>query len=280
MPNYQGFCGPSNPSQSVQADCERTINFYVERVESPAAPTDAALYPTPGFEPFLSTTAVGARSSIFSMAGRTFVVIGPGLYELFAGGTSTLRGTVAQDNYPATISYNGATGNELFVTSGTNGYTYDLGTNTLTLVLTGEATMGGMINARFLAFNVANGRVRLSDLNDGLTWGATLYFERTLAPDPWQAMLIAPPDIWLIGEQTGEVWTDTGAFPQPFAPRPGAFFNWGTPAPFSAAVAGDSIVWLSKSAAGQGVIVGSRGYAPQPISNYAVDTAIAAYARN
>lgn len=28
MPPYQGFCGPSNPSQSLQADCERLMNWY------------------------------------------------------------------------------------------------------------------------------------------------------------------------------------------------------------------------------------------------------------
>ena len=31
-------------------------------------------------------------------------------------------------------------------------------------------------------------------------------------------MIVAPPEIWLIGEQTGEVWYDSGAYPQPFAP--------------------------------------------------------------
>jgi hypothetical protein len=275
---YAGFCGPSNPSQSVEADCERLINWYVERVESPFAPTGAALYPTPGQQAHFTTPQVGTRA-IWSQAGRAFAVIGSRIYEFFQNQTYIDRGIVAIDQYPATISYNGAAGGQLFITSGGNGYCYALATNVLTQVLTGEATQGGMINARFLAFNVTNGRVRMSNLNDGLTWDPTLFFQRTLAPDPWQTMLIRAPEIWLIGEQTGEVWYDAGVFPVPYQPIPGAFFRYGTEAPFSAAIAGDTVVWLSRSATGGHSIVAARGYTPQPISNYAVETAIAGYQR-
>jgi hypothetical protein len=278
MPLYNGFCGPSNPSQSLQADCERTVNWMIERVESPTAPTGAALYPTPGQQTFLTTTDLEPRA-VWSQGGRAFAVIGTGFYEVFSTGIATSRGTVALDSNPATISYNGTTGGQLFITSGGNGYCYVLATNTLTQVLTGEATMGGMINARFLAFNTINGKVRLSALNDGTTWDPTLFFQRTQAPDPWQMMVINPPEIWLIGEQTGEVWYDSGAFPQPFAPIPGAFFKYGTPAAFSGALVGDYVIWLSRTKDGAGSIVAAKGYTPAPISNYAIETAIGGYAR-
>lgn len=278
MPPYAGFCGPSNPTQSLQADCERTVNFYPERVESQAAPTGAALYPTPGAETFVTTADVEPRALV-NAAGRCFAVMGTGFYEVFEDRTTRKLGSVAQNSYPATISYNGTAGGQLFITSGGNGYTFALATNLLTAVLAGSATMGGMINARFLAFDILTGKVQMSGLNDGLTWDPTLFFRRTLAPDPWQCMLINPPEIWLIGKETGEVWYDTGAFPQPFAPIPGAFFKYGTPAPFSASVAGDYITWLASGRDGAGTIVAARGYTPQAISNFAVETAIAKYAR-
>jgi hypothetical protein len=279
MPPYNGFAGPSNPSQSLQADCERLINYYVERSESPAAPSGAALYPTPGQTTFATFPDIQPRA-MWSQNGRAFKVVGTGLYEFFSDGSWTLRGTVALDNNLATISYNGTTGGQLFIAAGGNGYCYVLATNVLTQVLTGEATMGGMLNARFLAFNITNGKVRLSGLNDGTTWDPTLFFQRSQAPDPWQCMLVNPPEIWLIGEQTGEVWYDSGAFPQPFAPIPGAFFKYGTPAPFSAAVAGDYVVWLSRGRDGAGSVVAARGYSPQRISNFAIETALSNYQRS
>jgi len=123
--------------------------------------------------------------------------------------------------------------------------------------------------------------VRMSALNDGVTWDPSLLlrFARSQAPDPWQAMIVRPPEIWFIGESTGEVWYDSGAFPQPFAPIQGAVFPYGTPAPFSVLDAGDYIAWVHKAKGGQGSIVAARGYSPAAISNYAVDTALARYAR-
>jgi hypothetical protein len=278
VPPYAGFCGPSNPSQSVQADCEKLVNWYVERVESAAAPTGAALYPTPGQRNFLTTVDVEPRA-IYGVGGRCFGVVGTGFYEFFADGTDAKRGIVASDLFPATISYNGISGGHLFITSGGNGYCFVLATNALTTVLTGEATMGGMINSRFLAFNISNGKVRMSALNDGTTWDPTLFFQRSQAADPWQTMIVNPPEIWLIGEQTGEVWYDAGLFPQPFTPIPGAFFKYGTAAPFSGGVAGEYVTWLARTKDGQGTIVAAKGYVPQAISNFAVETALSGFAR-
>lgn len=278
MPLYEGFCGPSNPGQSVIADGERCVNFYQETVQSEFAPARSVLCPTPGRRPLLTVPDVNCHG-VFSMGGRSFAVVGAGLYEFYEDWTYTKRGTVAQDSNPATISYNGVSGGQLLITSGGNVYCYVLATNTLSTVLTGGYIQGGMIDARFLAFNPTLGRVRMSALNDGTTWDASLYFGRTLAPDPWVAMFVSPPEIWMIGEQSGECWYDSGAFPQPFAPINGAFFPIGTSASFSVGRAGESIMWLTRTPQGSGQVVAASGYAPRVVSNYAVDTEIATYAR-
>jgi hypothetical protein len=274
MPEYQGFCGPSNPAQSPIADCERTVNWYLER-----GALGDALYPTPGQSLFLTTADLEPRGGI-SVNSLTYAVIGTGFYELSSNGTSTLRGRVAQDGNPATLHYNGITGGQILICSGTNAYCYTIATTTLTQVLTSEATMGGMVNSRFLAFNKVNGKVRLSALNDGTTWDPTLFFQRSAAADPWQAMVVVGSEIALIGEYTGEFWYDAGTFPQPFALIPGSLFNYGTASTFSVAVVGDYLMWLAKSRNGAGTIVAAKGYTPQPVSNFAVENAIATYERN
>lgn len=273
---YPGFIGGSEVSQSVIADGEDTINWYLEALP-PNAKNKYALYPTPGQRAFLTVTNIGGRA-LFSMNDRTFAVMGPTLYELFSSATSTNRGTVAQDNNPATISYNGPTGGQLFITSGGNGYIFTLATNVLTQVLTGDATMGGMLDGYFIAFAATTSRIRLSNLNDGATWDPTQFAARNAAPDPWKAMVVAsqPPGVWLIGEQSGEVWYDAGTS-FPLAPIPGASFRFGTPAPFSVGVAGDRVSWLSQNAEGAGIIVAARGYTPVPISSPAVQAAISSY---
>jgi len=280
MALYRGFCGDSNPTQSVIADGERTVNWYKEIVQSQAAPTGAALYPTPGQSVLCTSGSMGTRA-LWQQGSRAFAVIGDTLYEVSDTWALTNRGTVKHDANPATISYSGKAGDQLFITSGGNGYCYDLSTNTLTQVLTGEATMGGMLNSRFLAFNANTGAVRCSDLNDGLTWNPLGVFYREQGPDPWVAMIVRPPEIWLLGEQSGEVWYQNNAnIYQPFGAVPGAFFTVGCRAPWSVAQAGNVLTWLARTSSGQGQIVAASGYTPQPISTYAVETQIGQMARS
>src|SRR5919197_410374 len=259
MKPYPGFLGGSARVQGVTFDQARTVNWYLEP-NPQGALSEAAFYPTPGFQSFVGAAAAGITDvggrAIFSMNTRTFAVIGGGFYELFQTKTVTRHGSVAQDNNLATISYNGAGGGQLFITSGGNGYLFTLATNTLTTIaaLTGKATMGAMLDGYFIAFDQTNSKIWLSNLLDGATWDTTQFAQRSIAPDLWQACVIGTREIWLIGEQTGEVWYDAGSFPFPFAPIPGAFFKFGTPAPFSVAAAGDSVIWLSKDALGAGQV--------------------------
>lgn len=275
--NYAGLVGSANALQSPMADGERLVNWYVEPSLSESGPTRASLLPTPGQQAFCEATGIGTRA-IVEAVSRAFAVVGTVFGELSDQGVWTARGTVAQDSSPATISYNGG---QLFITSGHNGYLFVLATNTLTTIsdLLGAATMGAAKDGFFLCFDRTLGKVRISNLNDGATWDSTQYFTRSLASDPWQAMIVSNSEIWLIGEVTGEIWYNAGTYPIPFAPSAGAFFPWGTKAPFSVRQAGDMVVWLGNSDHGGGRMVGARGYTPKPISSYAVETAVAGYLR-
>lgn len=276
MALYRGFCQGSNPTQSIVADAERTVNWYPEVIQSAGAPTTSALFPTPGLLDYTTVdTQTGSRGA-FSENGRAFEVVGDGFFEVFSPAASVRRGTVAQDNNLATISSNGVAGGQLFITSAGNGYCYVLATNTLTQVLTNEATQGGSKDGYFLAFNRNNGHVRLSALNDGTTWDPTQFFARSIAPDPWRAMIVANPLIYMLGEYTSEAWYNAGNVPQPFAPILSSFIPYGTGATWSAAVAGSKVVFLGQDQTGTGFVLSIDGYSPQIISNYAVSTSLSA----
>src|SRR5581483_3513398 len=286
MASYPGFLGGSAPSKSVIATSERTVNFYVEEVGTEGPQSKKALYSFPGQSPWITAassggvlTDTGGRAGI-NIGSRAFVVIGTGLYEIFADATITKRGTVASDGLLAQLSYNGSTGNQLGIAAGGNFYNYNLTTNTLTLVLTAEAHQLGMLDEYFLALNQTTGRLRLSNLNDGTTWDPTDFALRSAQPDPWAAMIINPPDIWLLGAQTGDVWYDAGTSPFPLAARQGLNIPYGIIAPASLALTGGRIFWLASNKDGAGLVVATRGYQPVPISTLEVDTAIASYQRS
>jgi hypothetical protein len=285
MPAYPGFIGGSAPSQSVIATSERTVNFYVETIGTEGPQHKTALYPTPGQQPWISTaSASGALVDVNASAGiavedRAFVVIGAGLYEIFPNATIVRRGIVAQGVPPAQLTYNGITGGQLLVASGGNAYCFALSSNTLTQVLNGEATQIGMLDEYFLALNATTGKLRLSNLNDGLTWDPTQFALRSAQPDRWAAMRVNPPDIWLLGRNTGDVWFDAGTSPFPLAARTGLNIQYGIVAPASFAFTAGQGFWLTQSQDGAGLIVQSSGYGPQPISTLEVATAIAGYQR-
>ena len=274
---FPNFVGPSYTSQSMNVDCERTMNFYPEVMESPGAKTNVVLYPTPGFTSFADLSP-GPVKALFHMAGRTFAVSGYVFYEISSAGTSTVRGSVAQDANPATISSNGDGGNQLFITSGDVGYCYNLTTNTLTTVLTGGATMGAYLSGYFVCLDAATSTFRISAQFDGTTWDPTQFAQRTLGADPWESMHVMHSEIWLFGEQSSEVWYNSGAFPFPFAPIPGAFFQQGTLSAFSPAELVGTRVWLSHNAQGAGMVLRNNGYAAERISTHAVEYAMQGYA--
>jgi hypothetical protein len=278
MPPFPGFIFGSNPSQSLIADNEQTMNLYVEPIDSAGASTKAALYPTPGFVPRITVPDVGARA-LFDMAARTFGVVGGVYYEFFPlQGGFAARGTVQEDARLAQIVSNGPAG-QLLVSSGGHAYLHVLASNVVTLVLAGEATQIGMLDTFFLAFNAASGRLRISASNDGATWAPTQFVARSQQPDPWRAMIVNAPDIWLFGEQTSDIWYDSGATPFPFVPRTGLSIPYGIAAPFSVAASGGNLFWLAKNRDGAGLVVLAAGYAPVPISTPELNTTIAEYAR-
>jgi len=270
---WPGFAGPSTQSQSVLASPARSVNCYPHRL-----PTDRyALYPSPGLRAFASAPTTPGRG-IIATGGRCFAVIGPTLYEVFADGTTTSRGTVAVDQYPASLSTNGDGGDELFVISGDTGYILTLSTNVLTTEVS-DVTMGGMMDGFFVALDINSSTLKISDSLDGTTWDGTQIAQRSTAPDPWQALLVRYPGIYLFGEDTSEVWYNAGTAPFPFAPVSGVQFPYGIAAPFSVGAVGSAVMWLARSRSGQGQVIEALGYTPTVVSTDAIEYAIKSYTR-
>lgn len=278
------FIGPAYGSSSPLADPEELINWYIEQVDSPA-PTNRYVYnPTPGLESRISVNKTPIRA-IFQLPASTvtgergFFVAGNGFYEFEADYTTTLRGTLSGVGAnPATISYNGDGGGQLLITSADMADVYDLAANTLTNVTGLAAFQGGMLNGYGLALDQLTSTLRLSDLLDLSVWDPTQFAQRSIAPDPWRAMIVLYPRIYLFGEHTTEVWYDAGNFPFPFAPVQGILIQNGIEAPFSLAIADNSIYWLSHTVNGTAQVVRTAGYKTEIVSTKAVEAAITEYA--
>jgi hypothetical protein len=280
---FPSFIGGSYESQALTADCERTVNWYPEVLQSKGATSPATLLPTPGVERIGVEFALKpARAHIF-INGREFAVFNQYLVEIDETGNQVARGyfggTGPISGDPATISSNGDGGNQLFITANGNAWYFDLATNTMYSIpaLTGKATMGTYLDGYFLCLDSATSTLYISALLDGATWTpGTDFAQRSLAPDKWVSMAVVGRNLWLYGSQTSEVWYDTGGT-FPFAPHPSGLINLGCAAPWSPRVLGGEVVWLATSKAGHVCVAKASGFSPSIISTYPMETAFQGY---
>lgn len=270
---FPGFLGATYTAQASQADTEQLMNFFIQRMESRGAKSDAILLPTPGVRSLVDVQDnVRCRGS-FSRQGHVYKVIGNGFYEIFENNTNIRRGTVAVNGYPGTISHNGDT--QMLITSGDNAYLFDTETLAFTQVLTGSARMGAVLNATFQVFDPNTGRVYSSAPGDGLTWDPLNFFARQLGSDPPVAYAVNNyGEGWFMGEQTSEIWEPTADEIEPFAPRANLIIPWGCLAPFSIVNDDASMTWLARNKAGAGMVVGTSGFNPQEISDSSLTAAL------
>jgi hypothetical protein len=276
MAVLEGFCGGSYTAQSPLSSAERAVNLYPEKSESPTAVSKVTLYNTPGLDLFATLTQ-GPVRGIWGQSGRCLAVGGMNLYDVSVTGAVTSRGSMAFDSQLATLTTNGDGGDQLFVTSGGEGYILDLTTHVLTNVVS-DVTVGDMLDGFFLALDVDTSTLKISDLLDGLTWDPTQVAQRSTAPDPWKSMLVVGKNIWLFGEFTSEPWYNSGdTFP--FAPFPNALIQQGIAATFSACQVGNTVMWLAQNAQGSRTVVKAQGIATAKVSTYAIDTLLADCAR-
>jgi hypothetical protein len=289
MPRWPGFIGGSNATQSATLDAEQTINMYVEHAQSDGAANRSGLFPTPGFSMWKagSTVAdVGARAALVA-SGRLFKVFGSGLYEFDENGTPTKRNAalpMAVDQNPAQLVYNGVVGGHLGISSGGSIYTLVLATNTFAAAPTLPA--GGFSHLAFaggygFAFQSTTGKTFVSGRNDLTSWNLSTFFQRSLFADPLQAIFADGNNlVWCLGTDTFEVRYNSGTGTQPWVPLSGLVGRYGIAAPFAFAPFGNGNAWLARNPEGIGRFVVTNGAAPQPVSSYAMNTAVAGYLRS
>lgn len=282
-----GFVGGSYESQATNADQERSVNLYPETATPPGASAKPALLPAPGVEFIVRTTAVSVDlegRAHFAMDGREFAIVGNTFWEIDSAGALTSRGQIYSGwqfrGTPGTISSNGDAGGELFITLDGRARLFDLSAGLAVSSIAnidGKADHGGYLDGYFLALDTTSGTFYISALFDGATWTTgTDFAQRSLAPDPWKAMKVSGRDVWLFGEQTSEIWQNTGGT-FPFAPLVDNVTNFGIAAEWSSAVLGDSVCWLARTPEGRICVVHAPGVEPEIVSTPALEHAFSKY---
>lgn len=272
------FIGGTGRLKSSQVSVERAINRYQESTNGLGGKVERYLRQAEGLSPFAEILDADT-SELFYQDGRAFACCGTTFAEVFANGTTLVRGTIAYNGTKATMVSNGGTGSgagpsvghQIGICSAGLVYIYDSDSHVFTQVdfLGVVIAMLEYIDGYMLALALNSRRVFYSSLFNGLTWDFGFgYIERSWGADNINFIKRSGRQIWLVGTKTTEVWADTGNASNPFAPIQGAFLDIGSIAAFAGQRDGETISWLNQDERGGGLVVRASGYQPQQISTY------------
>jgi len=218
------------------------------------------------------------RGSI-TITGRTFFVNGADFDEVFANGTFTTWGTVANNALPVTMA---ASPQQLLLASAGTAYVFDLVANTLTPIP--GATFPGPVSQAaicddFFILTIANSKEFFVsaplNANDWVTNGSAIV---SVFPDNIVGMIVSHRQI-VFGSDTKTVtYFDSGNI-FPFDVVPGSDMDQGLAAMSSYALLNNTYLWLGSDERGHGKVWMASGYTPTRVSNHAIEFAIQGYSR-
>lgn len=151
---FVGFIGPSYTLQSVNVDCQRSVNLYpeVDEMNTGNEGEVASLVSTPGLNPLCTLPTAPVRGIYTDSQDQLWAVGGNVLYKVFSDWSASIVGTLNTSAGPVNFSDNGY---EVVCVDGPYGYswTINLSVNELPGSYTSTVTAGGTttltVNSKF-----------------------------------------------------------------------------------------------------------------------------------
>lgn len=278
MRNPFPFVGAAYSARSSNFDSQRCVNLYPELSGSGTSKSVAMLVGTPGLLLWAGLAESTVRGFLRFDAQTLIAVVGGAVYKINPSAVATNIGSVLAGVTPVSMASNGSV--VMVGTGGTDGYFINPTLGTTTQIADPDFSGAGNVSYidGYFLWNVPNTqRFQISQVF-GTAIAPLDFASAEGAPDKIVASIVDHREVWLLGENSVEVFNNTGNADFPFERIQGAFLETGCIAPNSPAKLDNSIVWLAKDDRGHGTVVRAVGYTPQIISTRAVEYAIAKYA--
>ena len=288
--------GQAYEGTSIDVNYQRTVNWYPE--SDPTGKDSVPLYPTPGLINFTTAGSGPVRASIV-LSTLMYVVSSDGFYSITTAGSVTNIGSITTTSGRVEMAHNG---DEIIIVDGTQAAHYKLSTDTFTADITtiaddgiggGAGTGSFPTAATTISFldtyftvndpdntNTADvpGAFFISGVYNGQQWAALDFDVAERSWDQIEAIRTANGQLWLVGEDSSEVWWHSGNDDFPFERIPSAVIEYGTSAGHTVAEADNTLVFLSSSARGAGQILQTQGHGtPRKISHDGLDDKLHGY---
>lgn len=270
-----GFAGPTYTLRSVNADAQRTINLYPERNEMGMGKEQESFYliGTPGLNKELTLAADdNGRALHRATNGTVYAVNGDKVYSIDSAFSSTLIGTINTTTGQVSMADDGT---YLVIVDGIDGWYVTMSSGTLTQITDPDflpASHVVWLDQFFVFLNTDTGNVFSAAANDPSSFDALDIAAAEGNPDNLISMITNNRQLWLLGEQSTEVYFfDSTSDSFPFTRIEGAFIEHGCAASFSVAKMQNQIYWLGTDSDGTGVVFRANGYQPERVSTHSIE---------
>jgi len=272
---FPGFIGPSYRLQSVNVDCQSTVNLFPEinALGTGKEREVAALVPTPGLRSLVTMPKNAMRGCWTASNGTLFVVYAEKFYSVSSSWAYTELGSLSTSTGPVSMADNGL---HVFIVDGQFGYTWTIATSTFAQVNDANFYPADQVTFQdgYFIFNKSGtAQFFISGLNDITFDGADIGTAEG-SPDNLVGLISTNQNLLLFGSKSTEVFYNSGDVDFPFARIQGAVIDVGCSAPFSIVKLAGTTYWIGGDYSGSGIVYRMQGYQAQRISTPAIETMI------
>lgn len=272
------FVGPAYESRSMNADAQRSVNCYLE-MDNASSRAPVALYGTPGTVLRLTFPTSPVRGAITS-GTYSYWVAGNTVYKVDSAYAYTALGTIGTSAGEVGLASNGQ---QVLIVDGSAAYLISTSTSTLSTITDADFPNGVRrctYQDGYFIVSSKDGSPSFwinTTAYDGAAWDALDFASAEGAPDNTIGIISDHRELWLFGDQSAEVWVNTGSSDFPFQRSGNTFIEHGCAAGGTVAKADNTVFWLGADDRGQGIVWRANGYTPMRISTHALEFAMADY---
>lgn len=252
----------ANTSEQDISGNELLVNVYPRATTGGKYPFN--LINTPGLAFFCDLPTAPVKG-LHQNGSRAFAVTETKFYEVFNDGSFRELGDVDIKGR-AVMEDNGT---QIVVVDGFNGFYYDINTDDVKQITSSGFYPASTVTYQdgyFIFDRKGTGQFFISELLD-VSFDPLDFATAEGQPDSLIAVLSDHREVFMFGQDTIEVWYNSGAADFPFERNQGAFIEKGCAAPYSVAKQNNTVYFLGSDR----MVYQMTGYTPVRISNHAVE---------
>jgi len=266
------FLGQAYQSRSPILASQTAINIFPETTEGQTDEVGAFIG-TPGIT--AKYTGTGEVRGLHYAGGYLFGVIGNTVYRFDSSLNATNLGTLPNSSGRVSMVHN----ESQVAIAHNDGWHWVAFTGSAIAPVSGAPTGASILTYQdqYGLYVDTGGLFGITALADLSTLDPLDVADAEGAPDNLVSIMCDRREVWLFGEETIEIWGDTGAALFPFERIPGGFIEVGCAAKFSVAKGANSLFWVARDGTGKGMVMRSMGYTPTRISTHPIEHALNGY---